>query len=552
MTATAKSPLTELVGDSQGGGFFPAEMKFAGFDAIVVRGRAAHPVYLWVHDGSVEIRSAQHLWGRVTGEVERLIRQELGDDKIQVAQCGPAGDRLVRFAAIMNMCSRACGRTGMGAVMGSKNLKAVAVRGKAKPRLADRQALIRLAKWGVDHLPESAIYGLKLLGTAGNVRNQQNNGGLPTRNWTSGVFEGWQGLDGRTIADTIFKERDSCFGCAVNCKRVVQVSEGQYPIDPQYGGPEYESLSALGSYCGVSDTVAVAYANQLCNMYGMDTISCGATIAWAMDCFEHGILTKKDTGGIELRFGNAEGLVRMIDMIGKREGFGNLLAEGSARAAAAVGRGAEELTVTVKKQEIPAHMPQVKRSLALIYAVNPFGPDHQSSEHDPEYASPSSRLAEIGLTSPQPTDVLNEEKARFALLTHQAYSACDSLSVCSIVFGPAWQLYGMTDLAQVLGAATGWQVTLQELMRLGERRLNMLQSFNAREGWRRNGDVLPTRLGQPLLGGPSEGTYVTRDEVEKAKDWYYSMAGWDISTGVPTRARLRELELDWLADMLRV
>jgi aldehyde:ferredoxin oxidoreductase len=353
------------------------------------------------------------------------------------------------------------------------------------------------------------------------------------------------------MADTILKERDTCYACTVRCKRVVEVKEGPYRADPRYGGPEYETLSTFGSYCGIDDLKAVATANQLCNQFGMDTISCGATIAWAMDCYENGLLTTDDTGGMELPFGDPAVMVRLTEMIARREGIGDLLAEGSARAAARLGRGSEELVVAVKGQEVPAHMPQVKRSLALIYAVNPFGADHQSSEHDPSWKAHPARLAEIGLTDPpQPNKVLNESKVRFALQTQYAYSCLDSVNMCQFVFGPAWHLYGMAQLAETVQAVTGWPVTVEELMRVGERRLNMLRAYNAREGIGREADTLPKKMQKALIGGKSDGISVTAEEVEQAKDIYYAMAGWDVATGNPTRAKLEELELGWIADQL--
>lgn len=551
MTAVAKSPLTGAVGDSQCGGFFPAEMKFAGFDALVLRGRADEPLYLWIHEGKPELRPAAHLWGKITGEVEDILRAELGDKKIEVLQCGPAGERGVRFAALMNMANRANGRTGMGAVMGSKNLKAVVVRGTAKPSLADRAKVIELARWGAANFEESDVYGLGLLGTAEVMSGQHKAGGLPTRNWESGSFDNYLAIDGKTMAETILKERDTCYACTVRCKRVVEVTDGPFRADPRYGGPEYETLATFGSYCGIDDLKAISTANQLCNQYGMDTISCGATIAWAMDCFEHGLLTEADTDGLALRFGDASAMVKVTEMIAKREGIGDLLAEGSARAAAKLGRGSEDLVVAVKGQELPAHMPQVKRSLALIYAVNPFGADHQSHEHDPSWKDYPARLAEIGLTDePQPNKVLNESKVRFALQTQYAYSCLDSVNVCQFVFGPAWHLYGMGQLAEVVQAVTGWPVTVEELMRVGERRLNMLRAYNAREGIDRAADTLPKKLQKALVGGKSDGLRVSVEEVEQAKDVYYAMAGWDVATGNPTRAKLDDLELTWVADLL--
>ncbi len=551
--ATAKSPVTGLVGDSQAGGFWPAELKAAGFDGIVIHGQAERPVYLWVHNGEAELRDATHLWGQFTADVEDTIREELRDRRIQVLQCGPAAEKGVRFGALINNANRANGRTGMGTVMASKNLKAVAVRGRHRPELADPEGVKALAKWGADHFEESDIYGMGLFGTAEVLLPQNKAGGLPSRNWASGFFEEAEAISSKRMAETILKERDTCFGCVVRCKRVVEVTEGPYRVNPRYGGPEYETLSTMGSYCGVSDLAAISLANQLCNMYGMDTISCGATIAWAMDCFEQGLLTLEDTNGIELRFGNASALVEMVKRIGKREGLGRVLGEGSARAADMLGVG-QDLVVAVKNHELPAHMPQVKRSLALIYAVNPFGADHQSHEHDPCYELEKDweyyedRLAELDLLDPQPVRSLGAGKVRYALYTQYMYSLLDSLCVCQFVFGPAWHLYGPSQLVEAVRAVTGWNASLWELMKVGERRLNLLRAFNAREGAGAEADTVPPKLLIPLQDGASDGLAVTAEEVEAAKAVYYGMAGWD-ENGRPTRGKLEELALGWVAEL---
>jgi aldehyde:ferredoxin oxidoreductase len=555
MTATAKSPLTGTIGDAQAGGFWPVEAKAAGFDAFVIKGKADKPVYLWVHDGEAELRDAAHLWGRITGEVQAAIQEELEDPKIEVLQCGPAGEQGVRFACIINMSNRANGRTGMGAVMGSKNLKAIAVRGRKKPGVADRKALTALARWGADNFADSDVYAMGVHGTADTTAYQQEVGGLPTRNWTSGVFEGAEALTGETMSDTILKGRDTCYACVVRCKRVVETEWQGKKVDPHYGGPEYETLATFGSYCGIDDLAAISYANQLCNMYGLDTISCGATIAFAMDCFEQGLLTAEDTGDIELRFGNAEAMVQMTEQIARREGLGDLLAEGTARAAEHIGNGAKELAVVVKGHDLPAHMPEVKRSLALIYAVQPFGADHQSSEHDPaiggDFEFYQERLAALNLLEQQPEDGLGAEKIRYALYTQQFYSLMDSVNVCQFVWGPAWQLYDTNQLVAMVKAVTGWDVSLWELMKVGERRLNMMRAFNAREGFTREQDVLPPKLTQPRKGGPSDGMFVDPAELERAKDSYYAMCGWD-AQGIPSRAKLEELSLGWVAEEIGV
>ena len=564
VTVSAKSPLTGAIGDSQAGGFWPAKLKFAGFDAIIVKGRASSPVYLWVHDSQAEIRDAQHLWGMQTGESHKTIVDELGDKKIEVLQIGPAGEKQVRYAAILNMCNRANGRNGMGAVMGSKYLKAIAVDGKAKPEVAQPKLLGELQKWGKASFPDSAVFGLGKFGTAETVGFHQDTGMLPTHNFTSGVFDGWEAIDGVTMYETILKGRedqkqdvhgrDTCFGCLIRCKRVVELDDGPITVDPFYGGPEYETLCALGSYCGIDDLPAIAKANEICNRYGVDTISCGATIAWAMEAFEAGVLTTEDTEGLALNFGNSAGMLKLVEMIAKREGFGDLLAEGSARAAKKFGRGREFLT-TSKMQEAPAHMPQSKRGLGLIYAVNPYGSDHQSVEHDSAYEADyetfKNRLTLLGLTDPQAPLSLNAEKIKFLIITQQYYSMLDSLNLCQFAHGPAWQLYGPAETLQTVQAVTGWDVTMEELLQVGERRLNMMRAFNAREGFTVEQDKLPDKFfTQALTGGPTDGLKLDKKEYNDALQEYYRQAGWDPTTGAPLRQTLKRLDLGWVADEL--
>ena len=561
MTAAAKSPLTGGIGDSQGGGFFPAELKFAGFDAIVIKGKAEKPVYLWIHDGQYELRDASHLWGQITGEAEAALKQELDDNKIEVLQIGPAGEKLVRFAGIFSMSNRANGRTGMGAVMGSKNLKAVAVRGKKRPSAADKAGLNELARWGVVNLADSDIAGLAKYGTAETTGSNQTSGTLPTYNYNSGVFDGWEAINGTTMYDTILRGapegkqdregRDTCYACTVRCKRVVEITEGKYQVDPLYGGPEYETTSTFGNYCAIDDLAAIAKASELCNKYGMDSISCGATIAWAFEAFNEGKLTLADTDGLDLSWGNADAMVQLTERIGQREGFGDLLAEGSERAARQIGRGTEAYLITFKGQEAPAHMPCVKRSLAVIYTTNPFGADHQSHEHDPaiegDFEFYSDRMAVLGFSEGQETRSLSDEKIRFAMVSQHMYSAMDSLNLCQFVYGPAWQLYGPEDMLKLVQVVTGWEgVSFDELQKVGERRLNMMRAFNAREGIDRKADVVPEKLFKPLKGGVSDGWQLDRAEVESALDKYFEFCGWEIETGVPTREKLEDLDLEWV------
>lgn len=577
-TATCKSPSSGGVADSQAGGFWPAELKYAGFDAIVVKGASETPVYLWIHNGQAELRDASHLWGKFTYEVDETLHQELGDKKVEIAQIGPSGEKLANFAAIMNMSNRAWGRTGVGAVMGSKKLKAIVVRGNRKVEPANKKAIADLSKKGSQGLEANAdVFGLGKYGTADTVMANYGAGGLPTNNWDSGVMptqELAEAIGGGRLYDELLKGaeegrqdkdgRDTCYACVVRCKRVVE-SEwrsqrlGTQALLPEYGGPEYETLATFGSYCGVSDLHAVTYANQLCNMYGVDTISCGATLSWAMDCYENGVFTAEDMDGIALKFGDAEAMIAMLEKTLKREGFGNFLAEGSRKAADLLEKGHDYL-LTIKGQELPAHMPHAKRSLGLIYAVNPFGADHQSSEHDPMYSpkayegtpeAPGYKrfLGQIGLNKPQSAKTLNAEKVEFALKTQYNYSATDTLGICQFVYGPGWQLYGPQDMADLLAAATGWDVTVEEVQEIGRRRLNLMRALNARYGLTRDQDTLPKKLFKKALsGGRTNGVILTEEELNSGLDMYFEQAGWDATNGAPTRTTLESTGLGWVAD----
>jgi len=558
VNVNAKSPMTGGIGDSQSGGFFPAELKFAGLDGIVIRGRSAEPVYLIILDGKYELRSAAHLIGKVTGEVDALLRQEVGEPKAQVLQHGPAAEKGVLFTSLVSMANRNNGRTGMGLVMHSKNLRAIVVRGKTRPAFADPKALTELNRLGVKWLPENGdVDGLGKYGTAGVVIPQDGMGTLPTRNYNEGHFEYCEDISGERLYDTILKERDTCHACIVRCKRVVEVKEGPYPVDPVYGGPEYETLSTFGSYCGINDLTAISHANEICNMYGVDSISCGATIAFAMECFEKGIISLEQTGGLELRFGSVPAMLETLHQIAENRGpVGSILSQGSARAAKIWGPEAEECLITVKNEEAPAHMPQAKKSLAVVYAVNPFGADHQSSEHDPMYEAGTAqlyldRLAELDLKDAPEPGSLGPEKVRFAAYGQIFYSLLDTLELCQFVWGPAWCLYGPTETVALVKAATGWQVSLYELMKAGERRINLMRVFNAREGFTRAQDVLPKKFFKPLQGsGPTAGVAIDPQEFETALDLYYSIMGWT-QDGMPTRSQLANLGIEWAADYMQ-
>jgi aldehyde:ferredoxin oxidoreductase len=553
----ARSPMSGAIGDSQGGGFFPAELKFAGYDGIVVKGRSPKPVYLLLREGQAELRDASHLVGKLTGEVDVLLQKELGDKKIQVLQHGPSAEVGVRFSSILSMANRNNGRTGMGLVMASKNLRAIVVRGKGALQLADPQGVARLQKAGPKLMPENPdVDGLGKYGTASVVTFQNTIGSLPTRNYNEGQFEGCDPISGEVMYDSVLKERDTCYACVVRCKRVVEITEGPYLVDPVYGGPEYETLGTFGSYCGVSDLAAVCKANEICNQYGVDTISCGATIAFAMECYEKGIIGPQQTGGLELCFGDAGAMLEALHQTVTASGpLGSLLAQGSARAAETWGPEAQACLITVKGEEAPAHMPQAKKALAVIYAVNPFGADHQSSEHDPMYEAETgelylTRLAELDLKDPPPPGSLGPEKVRFATYTHQFYSLLDTLELCQFVWGPAWTLYGPSEIVELVRSVTGWPVSLYELMKVGERRLNLLRVFNAREGFTRKEDILPAKFFKPLAGtGPTAGVSIDPGEFERALDLYYELSGWT-QDGLPTPAKMIDLGIEWASEHL--
>ena len=557
LNANARSPMSGAIGDSQCGGFFPAELKFAGFDGIVIRGRSPRPVYLAIVNGQAALHDAAHLMGKLTGEVDQILKAEVGEPKAQVLQHGPAAEKGVRFSALINMANRSNGRTGLGLVMASKNLKAIVVKGKQKVAIADPPALAALSKAGPKLIPDNPdVDGLSKHGTASVVMFQNASGTLPTDNYSAGQFARAEDLSGERMTETILKERDTCYACVVKCKRVVEVTEGPYLVDPLYGGPEYETLSTFGSYCGISDLAAVALANQICNMHGVDTISCGATIAFAMECFEKGVIGLEQTGGLALRFGDADAMLEVLNQIvAGSSALGRLLGGGSARAAQAWGPAAQACLITVKHEEAPAHMPQAKRSLGLIYAVNPFGADHQSSEHDPMYEEGAAdlylgRLAELDLKDPPPYASLGPEKVRFAAYTQIFYSLLDTLELCQFVWGPAWTLYGPSELVAMVRAVTGWPVSLFELMKAGERRLNLLRAFNAREGFSRKDDRLPEKFFAPLKGeGPTGGVALDRQEFEAALDLYYQFQGWT-PDGRPPPAKLDELGIGWVEETL--
>ena len=375
-----KSPLTGGFGEAEAGGYWGAELKMAGLDAIIVEGRAQKPVYLFVHDGQAEIRDARHLWGLKVLECQKAIREELGDASVKVAQIGPGGENLVRFACVVNDLDAFAGRSGLGAVMGSKNLKAIACRGHQRPSLTDPEAVGVLARWIRDNGPLNGK-AIRDMGTAQIINLLNRSGGLPTRNFQEGCFEGYEKINGQAMRDTILVKRRGCFACPIQCKREVKVGE-PYHVDPGYGGPEYETIAALGSNCGIDDLKAIAKAHELTAAYGIDSISCGAAIGFAMECLERGLLTDKDTRGLDLRFGNSAAMLQMIEQIARRQGLGEVLAEGVARAARKIGTASEELAPHIKGQELPMHEPRWKQGMGIGFMISPTGADHCHNIHD--------------------------------------------------------------------------------------------------------------------------------------------------------------------------
>ena len=539
----AKSPLTGAYGDSEVGGHFGAELKHAGYDAIILRGKAERPVYLWIKDEKVELRDATHLWGQPLGESQKLIREELGDNLIRTALIGPAGEKMVRYACVVNDLIHAAGRCGIGAVMGSKNLKAVAVRGHNHPAIFDQEAVRGLAKWLRDNV-RSLSANFRDFGTGSVIDQYSESGKLPTRNFQEGNFPAASKLSAKVIRDTIRIGMESCYACPIRCKKVVKV-DSPYPVNPIYGGPEYETLASFGSCCGVDDLIAIAKANEICNAYGLDTISTGACISFAMECFERGILTTKDTNGVDLSFGNAQAMLQMIQIIAQREGIGNLLAEGTLRAAHQIGGEALQYAMQVKGQEIPMHEPRYAHGLALGYALSPTGAEHCANIHDEFYSHQSLQLENLkalGILEPVPRDDLSTAKVRMAAYFTLWRNVLNSLVLCQF---PAWD---NLQVVEIVRAVTGWNTTAWELGKVGERCANMMRAFNLREGFTPQEDTLPQRFFTPFASGPLQGVAIDRAVFEKAKETYYSVMGWDPTKGVPTQGKLQELDIEWVND----
>jgi aldehyde:ferredoxin oxidoreductase len=542
-TVGAKSPLTGGIAKSEVGEHWGAQFKRAGYDALIVEGQAKDPVYLWIHDGEVEIKDASHTWGKNTKETQETIRSQLSDAGARLAMIGPAGENRVRYACLMHGPFDAAGRGGTGAVMGSKNLKAVAVRGNRMPATADSDGVKKIRQWLNENM--ELVKGFSDFGTGAAVPSFEQMGNLPIRNFRDGGFPNASAISAVVMKEQVGAGMEGCFACPVRCKKALQFQE-PYPADRAYGGPEYETIGALGSACGVDDLKAVVKGGELCNAFSLDTISTGMSIAFAMECVENGLLTSEDTGGLDLTFGNADGMLRAIESIARREGIGDLLAEGTARAAKKIGRGAEAYAMHVKNLEIPMHEPRLNKALGLGYMVNPHGADHtasmieiffRSSGEHPSVMFPDA--AALGY-EPAPFADIGPKKVALFTLFQMKRIFIDALVIC--LFLP----YSFQQLVELLASVTGWDTSVAEQTRVAQRILTMCRMYNLREGLTAADDQLPPRFFEPTRGGPLSDQSLTPEEMDKGKRYYYSLMGWD-DQGVPTPEKVEELGIDHLA-----
>lgn len=525
----AKAPLTGTIGAANSGGHFGPELKFAGYDGIIFEGKSDTPVYLHICDDVVEIKHAQHLWGKDVMETTDILRQENEEDA-KVACIGPAGEKLVLFATIMNDKDRAAGRSGLGAVMGSKNLKAVAVRGTNGISVANPEEFKKAsidARTKLKNHPVTgqglAAYGTQVLM---NILNEAHS--LPTNNWKSSWFEDADKISGEYLTENYLIRNKACFACNMGCGRVIRIPDGKYK--GIVAGPEYEAGWSYGADCGINDMNAIDKANHVCNMLGLDPITMGATIACAMEMYEKGIITKDDLGK-ELIFGDAESIIEWTERTGYREGFGDIMAEGSYRMADKYGHG--ELSMSVKKQEMPAYDARAIQGMALEYATSNRGGCHvRGYLTSPEI---------LGI--PVKTDPLVTEGKAGLLKTFQDLtSMVDSSDICLFTtFG-----IGLPEIGNMLRPAIGIDISDQEILKIGERTWNLERLFNIEAGFTKEDDTLPNRLlNEPVSSGPAKGKVA---ELDKMLEEYYQLRGWD-KNGIPTDEKIEELSIFKKAEM---
>lgn len=537
----ALSPLTGIWGESHAAGFWGAELKLAGYDAIFFTGKSPVPVYLNIEDDKVEILDASHLWGKDVFEADWTIRETHGY-RVRVLCIGQAGENLVRFAAIMNDRDRASARSGLGAVMGSKNLKAIAVKGTGKIDVADPENYLKHMDEFYRRMLENPFTpGRIKYGTTSLVELMQHIGRLPSYNMKQGVFDGYDKISGDAINEKYLVKARADWSCLQRCGRYTAVREGPYAFEG--GAPEFETQSSMGSRCGNDNLESVLYGHHLANRYGMDTISLGATISWAMECWHEGLITSEDTDGLDLSWGNHETIIKLTEMIARREGFGDLLAEGSAMAAEKLGRGSEKFVMAVKKQEIAGQEPRAQKSMGLAAVTAARGADHL-------YAFPV--LDEVGFDEdirkrfgeeylPEMAERLNPKyKGLMVKQCEDFMVMVESAGLCK--YGtqiPPEFFY--EDVALALKIHNGLDFTRKELEEIGERVVNLNRLFNAERGITRKDDSLPRRLtDEKAPVGPSAGEVV---ELEQMLDDYYRERGWDLETGLPQEETLKRLGL---------
>lgn len=538
ISVVTKSPLTGLIGDSDLRGSFGRDLKSCGYDALVIRGKAKSPVYIQLTDSSVDIRDAADLWGKTTAEVQSTLSDKI-DKGSSILSIGPAGERLVKYACISGDVRFFAGRLGMGAVMGSKNLKAIAMKGKKETPIAEPEAMKRLMKEVYDRIQhDGSCDTLAKYGTWNNTGPSNLKGTLPTENFKRTTFEKIDQIDGDAMLNNMAAGKRTCPGCPIGCRRVVEVGE-PYHVSTEYGGPQYESVAALGPTLLLGDPGAIAKANELCNLYGLDTISTGVTIAFAMECCEKGVLTDKDIG-FDLKWGDPEGILELIRMIAFRERAGDVLAEGVRSGSEKIGRGSQEWAIHVKGSEVPMHDPRGKKGIALAYATAMKGADHESSMHDDCFERENA-LPELGYVKPMGRKEYHG-KPELVKKTQELWGILsDALPICKFPMAPPRPLTP-GRLVSALRFVTGWDVSLEEFLQVGERIFNLGRLFNVREGVNRTLDVLPDRFSEPLQEGGSAGEAITRMDLERMLDEYYTLRGWT-KDGVPKEEILVRLGL---------
>jgi aldehyde:ferredoxin oxidoreductase len=520
--AVFKSPLTGIWGESQCGGYFAPQLKGAGYDMILIEGRSTKPVCLIVEDEKIEINNATHLWGKDTFETEEIIKRDSGK-KFQVLSIGPAGENLVRYACINHNKGRQFGRCGAGALMGSKRLKAVAVRGSGTIEISAPEEFEDFRKELNEKIRER-LKSLMEYGTASIMALTNTTGTLPTKNWKEGEFEGFKEINAEAMKRKMVKRSKACFACTVACGKICKVEKGPY-AGTEVEGPEYETLFALGALCGNDNLELIAKANEICDRFGIDTISAGNAIAFAMECYEKGLITQKDTGGIELTFGNQEAIVSTLQKIAYREIIGNILAEGVKKAAGIIGKGAEEFAVHVKGLEPPGYDPRGLKGVALAYAISCRGACHlRHLAYRPDLTgSHPFREGKIDRLSYRGQAEMVKEQEDF-------YTLIDSMVLCKFVCLPTVGPILWKELTELYSIITGVEVKMANLISIAERINSLTRLFNMREGTGRADDDLPERFKkEPLEMGASEGQIVETEKFERMLDNYYELRGWDKS-----------------------